>query len=117
MSLSEELEKLGELHRRGVLADDEFTRAKARVLSGAGHAHPDPAVNAINAMRRNRDQRWLGGVCGGLAQVTGLATWVWRLTFALLALCGGTGLLVYALLWIFVPEEDARPGEGQFRAG
>ncbi|MES1161532.1 MAG: PspC domain-containing protein [Rhizobacter sp.] len=106
MSISEELEKLGELHRRGVLADEEFARAKARVLGAADGARPDPAINAINALRRSRDQRWLGGVCGGLATITGLATWVWRLIFALLVLCGGTGVLVYVLLWIFVPEED-----------
>jgi len=119
MSISDELEKLGELHRRGVLADDEFTRAKARVLSDAERSRPDPTVHAINAMRRSRDQRWLGGVCGGLAGITGLSTWVWRLMFALLALCGGTGVLVYALLWIFVPEEDARADneQGRFRAG
>jgi phage shock protein PspC (stress-responsive transcriptional regulator) len=117
MSISEELEKLGELHQRGVLSDDEFARAKARVLSDAGRTRPDPAINAINALRRSRDQRWLGGVCGGLAQVTGLAPWIWRLMFALLALCGGTGLLVYALLWIFVPEEETRLGDGQYRAG
>lgn len=112
MSISEELEKLGELHRRGVLADDEFARAKARVLGAAGCARPEPAVSAINALRRSRDQRWLGGVCAGLAHITGLATWVWRLMFALLVLCGGTGLLVYVLLWIFVPEED-RPLGGE----
>jgi phage shock protein PspC (stress-responsive transcriptional regulator) len=106
MSISEELEKLGELHRQGVLADDEFARAKARVLADTGRARPDPAASAINALRRSRDQRWVGGVCGGLGQVTGLATWVLRLMFALLVLCGGTGLLVYLLLWIFVPEED-----------
>jgi len=106
MSISDELEKLGELHRRGVLGDDEFARAKARVLGDAARARPDPAVNAINALRRSRDQRWLGGVCGGLAQITGLATWVWRLVFALLVLCGGTGVLAYVLLWIFVPEEE-----------
>ena len=31
--------------------------------------------------------------------------WVWRLLFALLLLCGGAGLVLYLLLWIFVPTE------------
>ncbi|HKX41782.1 MAG TPA: PspC domain-containing protein [Burkholderiaceae bacterium] len=35
-----------------------------------------------------------------------MVAWVWRLVFALLVLCGGTGVLVYLLLWIFVPQED-----------
>ena len=48
---------------------------------------------------------WIGGVCGGLARATGIESWVWRLIFAVLFLFGGTGLLLYILLWIFVPTE------------
>ena len=122
MSVSDELGKLGELHQRGVLSDDEFARAKARVLNGNGGAssRPEaPAAAAINALRRTRDDRWLGGVCGGIAVVTGMAAWVWRVLFVLLAVCGGTGVLLYLLMWIFVPEEELRVGgnEGGLRAG
>ncbi|HWK85092.1 MAG TPA: PspC domain-containing protein [Caldimonas sp.] len=107
MSESDELGKLGELHRSGVLSDEEFSRAKARVLGGGAQARCEaPAVAAINALRRSRDDRWIGGVCGGIAQVTGLAAWVWRLLFAFFALCAGTGLLVYLLMWILVPQEE-----------
>lgn len=107
MSDSDELYKLGELHQRGVLSDDEFTHAKARVLGRAACARSETSpVAAINALRRSRDDRWLGGVCGGLAQVTGLAAWAWRLMFALLVLCAGTGVLVYLLMWILVPQEQ-----------
>jgi phage shock protein PspC (stress-responsive transcriptional regulator) len=116
MAMSDELAKLGQLHQQGVLSDEEFSRAKARVLSGAAPGRPEaPAVAAVNALRRSRDKRWFGGVCGGIGQITGMATWVWRLVFALLVLCGGTGVLFYLLLWIFVPLEDpglhGTPGE------
>lgn len=107
MSMIDELDKLSELHRRGDLSDEEFSRAKAHVLSDMGRSRSAPALAAVNALRRSRSNRWLGGVCGGLAQISGLAPWVWRLIFALLVLCAGTGALVYLLLWIFVPEEDA----------
>jgi phage shock protein C len=107
MSLSDELERLGALQQRGVLSEDEFRAAKARVLADAGRDRSGPAVAALNRLRRSRSERWLGGVCGGLSQVLGLAPWLWRLTFVLLALCAGTGFLAYLLLWIFVPEEDA----------
>lgn len=107
MSISEEIGRLGELHQRGVLSDDEFATAKARVLDEAARAPtaaPPPAgLTAVNQLRRSIADRWLGGVCGDLAEATGLATWVWRLTFALLAVCGGAGALMYVLLWIFVP--------------
>jgi phage shock protein C len=105
MSLSEELGKLGDLHRNGMLSDDEFARAKARVI--ADTSLPDPTLSAINGLRRSRGDRWIGGVCGGLAQTSGLASWIWRLLFVAFALCAGSGLLLYVLLWILVPEERA----------
>lgn len=109
MSLSEELGRLGTLHERGVLSDDEFARAKARVLSGAP-GPTAPGLTAINALRRSRDDRWLGGVCGGIARFTAVDSWIWRLLFALLTLCAGTGLLVYVLMWILIPADPLTPG-------
>ena len=111
MSEADELGKLGELHRSGVLSDDEFARAKARVLSGASGASSDARTFAsVNALRRSRADRWFAGVCGGLARSTALASWVWRVVFVALALCGGSGLLLYVLLWIFVPQADDQFG-------
>lgn len=108
MSMSDELDRLHELHQRGVLDADEYARAKARVLEGAAStpARPsDPAVISINRLRRSRGDRMLGGVCGGIAEITGLASWIVRLVFALMALCAGTGFLLYILMWILVPED------------
>ncbi|MFN4003238.1 MAG: PspC domain-containing protein [Hylemonella sp.] len=107
MSLADELLKLQELRERGVLSDAEFAQAKARVLQAGQEpaATPPAAVQAINRLRRSSTDRWLGGVCGGLARLSGLESWVWRLIFAVLACFGGFGVLVYLLLWIFVPRE------------
>ncbi len=110
MALSDELGKLGELHQRGVLSDEEFARAKERVIgqasagAGAQGAGTASGIAAVNGLRRSRSDRWLGGVCGGLAEVTGMASWGWRMIFTLLVLFGGTGLLAYLLLWFFVPD-------------
>ena len=30
----------------------------------------------INTWRRSRDERWIGGVCGGLAELTGVQAWI-----------------------------------------
>ena len=110
MALSDELAKLQELHQRGGLTDDEFSRAKARLLDGAPgstETHSDAAIAAINSLRRSTSDRWIAGVCGGIAEATGVDSWVWRLVFALLLLCWGVGLLAYVLMWIFVPKESA----------
>lgn len=105
MALSEELDKLAELHQRSLLSDEEFARAKARLLGGSSHAGGNDFTSAINALRRSRSDRWIAGVCGGLASATGMESWAWRLILAVLLLCGGTGLLLYVLMWIFVPSE------------
>ena len=107
MAESDELGKLGELHSRGILSDDEFARAKARVLGGSAAQGQAPIVHAINGLHRSRGDRWLGGVCGGIGRSTGIAAWLWRLVFSALALCAGTGIVAYLLLWIFVPLEPA----------
>jgi phage shock protein C len=105
MTLSDELSKLGELRERGTLTDEEFARAKARLLNAEDTRSTPPFVSAVNTFRRSRADRWIAGVCGGIARATGMESWAWRLIFALLALCGGAGLLVYVLLAIFVPSE------------
>lgn len=111
MSMSDELARLGELHQKGVLSDEEFARAKARLLETMNPHHDGgtSAVSAVNALRRSRSDRWLGGVCGGLGHLTGVASWVWRLMFALLFLFAGSGALFYLLMWIFVPLDDEAP--------
>ena len=110
MSLADELHKLDELRTRGVLSDAEFQRAKQRLLDGgaasAGAASGTaPALAAVNSFRRSATDKWLGGVCGGLARATGVESWAWRLIVTVLALLGGTGLFLYILLWIFVPTD------------
>jgi phage shock protein PspC (stress-responsive transcriptional regulator) len=102
MGLADELTRLQALRDSGALTEAEFQRAKARVLDGEP---PAPGVREINRLRRSRSDRWIGGVCGGLAQLTGVDSWIWRLLLTLLALFGGTGLVIYLLLWIFVPSE------------
>jgi phage shock protein PspC (stress-responsive transcriptional regulator) len=105
MTLSDELSKLAELRASGALTEDEFARAKAGLLNAHGTRAEEPVVAAVNAFRRSRNDRWLGGVCGGMARSTGAESWVWRLIFAILFIFAGAGLLVYVLLWIFVPSE------------
>ena len=105
MTLSDELTKLAELRSSGTLTEEEFVKAKERLLQ-AGPTHPnDPLVSAVNSFRRSRTDRLFGGVCGGMARSTGMASWVWRLIFVALFICAGAGLLLYLLLWIFVPSE------------
>ncbi|HVA81899.1 MAG TPA: PspC domain-containing protein [Candidatus Binataceae bacterium] len=115
MTLADELGKLAELRANGGLTEEEFQRAKERLLSteqtraddpraDAPRAN-DPLKSAVNTFRRSRTDRRFGGVCGGIARSTGMEAWVWRLLFTALGICGGIGIVLYLLLWIFVPSE------------
>ena len=123
--ISDEIRRLHELHQAGALNDAEFEQAKARVLAGAsaservnlnkdgsaaGNGYPAGSGSSFEtqfkALRRSRADRWLGGVCGGLAGTWGMESWVWRLIFTVVTLItSGFGALLYLLMWIFVPEE------------
>jgi phage shock protein PspC (stress-responsive transcriptional regulator) len=60
------------------------------------------------ALRRSTTNKVLGGVCGGLAEYTGVEALLWRIGFVALALIGA-GVLVYPLLWILLPAGAAPP--------
>lgn len=54
-------------------------------------------------MRSSRDKK-IGGVCAGLAEYFDLDPTIVRVVWLLAILFGGTGLLVYLILWIVLPQ-------------
>ena len=103
MTVADEIAKLHELLGKGALSQEEFERAKARLLDAA----PGPGARlAINRLRLSSADKWIGGVCGGIARLTGVEGWVWRMLFVIGLLFGGFTLFLYAVLWIFVPHEE-----------
>ena len=67
---------------------------------------PAAAVPHRPPLRRSSRNRVLGGVCGGLAEYTGVEALLWRIGFVALAFLGA-GVLVYPLLWILLPADKA----------
>jgi len=61
----------------------------------------------MNQLSRSESDRMIAGVCGGLAHYLGLDPLIIRIVFVILALTNGVGIAIYALLWIFVPGENA----------
>jgi phage shock protein PspC (stress-responsive transcriptional regulator) len=61
-------------------------------------------------LRRSSTDTMLGGVCGGLAEYSGIESLLWRVGFVALTLAGGSGLLVYLLLWILMPPAPPAAG-------
>ena len=55
---------------------------------------------------RSRTNRWVFGVCGGLAEFFGIDPIVVRLVFIIGALLGfGSFILIYLVMFFVVPEE------------
>ena len=51
--------------------------------------------------QRSEDKRVIAGICAGIADALGVDPTLVRLVFALFALAGGAGILVYLALWAF----------------
>ena len=56
---------------------------------------------------RNRTDKMIAGVCGGLGKYLAIDPTLIRLLFVLVVLLGGAGVLAYLILMIVVPEEPA----------
>ena len=55
---------------------------------------------------RSIDDYMIAGVCGGLAKYFKIDSSLVRIIFILLTLSGGSGFLIYLVLWLVVPKEE-----------
>lgn len=63
--------------------------------------------NRNKKLRRSRKDKMLAGVCAGLADFFGLDVTLVRVIYALATVFTAfAGVLIYAILWIIVPEEN-----------
>ena len=64
--------------------------------------------SSLVPFRRSRRHRIVAGVCGGLADWLGWRPLLVRVLFVVVgALPFLSGILVYVLLWVLVPEEQS----------
>ncbi|HVG12453.1 MAG TPA: PspC domain-containing protein, partial [Flavisolibacter sp.] len=94
---------------------EDFEAADAAETSttagpGASYAGPSPLSSGKRArgrLYRDRSDKFLGGVCAGIASYMNVDPAIVRLLFAIVTLGGfGAGILIYILLWIILPAKD-----------
>jgi phage shock protein PspC (stress-responsive transcriptional regulator) len=54
---------------------------------------------------RPRNDRWIAGVCAGLARRFGISPGMMRLIFVVSCLLPGPQFLIYIVLWAMLPNE------------
>ncbi len=70
---------------------------------------PPAEAQATSRLRRSRKERVIAGVCGGLGIYFGVDPVWFRVAFVVLTVGGGSGILIYLISWLVVPEQ--RPDE------
>jgi phage shock protein C len=57
----------------------------------------------VKRLYRSQTDRWLLGVCGGIAEYFNLDPLIIRILFIVFALVFGGGILLYLILWLIIP--------------
>jgi phage shock protein C len=61
----------------------------------------------MKRFHRSKNDRMLGGVCAGLGEYLDVDPAVIRLIWVVVTILSvGTGIIVYILAWIIIPEEN-----------
>lgn len=66
---------------------------------------------SVKRLTRSREDKWIGGVCGGLAAYSGIDATIIRVIVVVVTILGAGSLaLLYLVAWVLVPREELAPG-------
>lgn len=71
--------------------------------------HYPPAPPPPKALRRSRSNRFIGGVCGGLADYLNMDATLVRILTVVISLFTGVPIILYLVALFLMPEEDRPP--------
>ena len=77
------------------------------------HVEVRAETQTVRRLYRSSTQHVVAGICGGLGEYFGVDPVWFRVGFVVLALGGGSGILVYLLAWLVIPQapEDYAPSD------
>ena len=61
----------------------------------------------MKRLTKSSENRYICGVCSGLAKYFGIDATIFRLIFVVLTLFGGSGILLYLLAVLIMPNDDS----------
>ncbi len=57
-------------------------------------------------LTRSRDDRWIAGICGGIAEHTGIDATLIRVILVIATILGaGSLVVIYLICWLVIPKE------------
>jgi phage shock protein PspC (stress-responsive transcriptional regulator) len=77
-------------------------------------ASPPPPYRRPERLTRSTSDKVVAGVAGGLGNYFGIDPVVFRIAFVVLALAGGSGVLLYLLAWLVVPDDRGHAALSRF---
>ena len=92
---------------------DDMTQNPGPTQGPTNQTHTDGPANGLDRffgwlrsvdLRRDGDDKWLAGVCSGIASRLGVDPIVIRAVLVLLVVLGGVGITVYLIAWAFLPN-------------
>ena len=92
---------MGEILRSQAILEDGRPKMNQQSEPSTSNAGAGPR----RFLRADND-RFLGGVCGGLGRYFGIDPVLFRVGAVALTVVGGVALILYAALWVLVPTDD-----------
>lgn len=66
--------------------------------------------DGLRNLKKSATDKKIAGVCGGLGEHTPIPAWLWGALFLVLLILGGSGLVIYIVLWICMPSAEHAAG-------
>jgi phage shock protein PspC (stress-responsive transcriptional regulator) len=82
--------------------------------SGTPPPGSPPPYRRPQRLTRSTGDKVVAGVAGGLGNYFGIDPVVFRIAFVVLALAGGSGVLLYLLAWLVVPDDAGHAALSRF---
>jgi phage shock protein C len=70
-------------------------------------------------LTRSRDDKWIAGICGGIAEHTGIDPTLIRVILVIATILGaGSLIVIYLICWVIIPKtpEFQSPGANDVRS-
>ncbi len=80
---------------------EDFTQESEDTSTGKKKVYH---IHISKRMYRDSDNRILGGVCSGMGAYFNIDSVLFRILFILITILFGSGIIIYLVLWIAIPE-------------